>query len=692
MASIERTAYPRFRRLVTARELASLSPSRDDVVWAREHTRSGGHLLSLVLSLVCFGRLGYFPRPGEVPVAVVEHVRRDLGLPEGTSAWCEARNVKAQRQLVRGRLGVVHDPQRARAVAVAGIRSAAEVMNDPPDLINVALELLVKASLELPAFSTVDELASRVRREVNAGMFERVAGRIGLPDRVGLESLLEVVGPAVKTPFNRLKQQAGKASWSGFRGQVEHLRWVDSLGDTGAWLEGIAESKIADFAGEAAAADADVMRKVAPLKRIALLACMVHVARTRARDDLAEMFCKRMASVTKLAKAELAEIREREAEISERLIISYRGVLGCLDPRSSETADAAAALRRARRIVEDAGGFEAQLAEIEAVSAHHANNYMPLVAKHRRRDRATMFAFTSVVELEATSADRSVLDAVEHAVAHAHLTRDFIPDHRDGTRVDLSFASEQWQRIVVDRDHPRQLHRRHFEACVFTYLAAELRTGDIAVRGSQAYANWAAQLLSWEQCEGLLEEFCAETGLPGSARAFTDQLRARLTAQAAIVDARYPENTDLVIDPVTGVPSLKRRRARDPAVGALALEEALKERMPERTLLEILARTAYWLEWWRRFGPASGSDPKLVDPLLRYVLTTFTYGANLGPAHDRDALGRPDAGRPLNPRGPAVLNTAATPVGDRVAQEQHLQGIPGARPRDPHDHAAAVHL
>jgi TnpA family transposase len=87
-----------------------------------------------------------------------------------------------------------------------------------------------------------------------------------------------------------------------------------------------------------------------------------------------------------------------------------------------------------------------------------------------------------------------------------------------------------------------------------------------------------------------------------------------------------------VIDQVTGVPSLKRHRASKPADGALALEEALKERMPERTLLEILARTAYWLEWWRRFGPASGSDPKLATPLLRYVLTTFTYGANLGPA------------------------------------------------------------
>ena len=88
------------------------------------------------------------------------------------------------------------------------------------------------------------------------------------------------------------------------------------------------------------------MRKVSPVKRLALLACMVHVARTRARDDLVEMFCKRMAQVTKLAKAELAEIREQQAEISERLITNYRGVLACLDPRNP--ADAAETVRLAR--------------------------------------------------------------------------------------------------------------------------------------------------------------------------------------------------------------------------------------------------------------------------------------------------------------------------------------------------------
>jgi hypothetical protein len=49
---------------------------------------------------------------------------------------------------------------------------------------------------------------------------------------------------------------------------------------------------------------------------------------------------------------------------------------------------------------------------------------------------------------------------------------------------------------------------------VLTYLAEELRTGDIAVAGAQAYANWADQLLSPAQCAELLPAFCAEVGLP----------------------------------------------------------------------------------------------------------------------------------------------------------------------------------
>ena len=110
---------------------------------------------------------------------------------------------------------MVHDPERARAVAAHAIRSAAEVKNNPADLINVALEMLVQESLELPAFSTLDAMAGRIRREVNTAMFERI-GAGSAPDRVGLEGLLEVDGPGREEPVQPAQAAAGRASWSGF--------------------------------------------------------------------------------------------------------------------------------------------------------------------------------------------------------------------------------------------------------------------------------------------------------------------------------------------------------------------------------------------------------------------------------------------------------------------------------------------
>jgi hypothetical protein len=45
----------------------------------------------------------------------------------------------------------------------------------------------------------------------------------------------------------------------------------------------------------------------------------------------------------------------------------------------------------------------------------------------------------------------------------------------------------------------------------------------------------------------------------------------------------------------------------------------------------MLANVAHWTNWSRHLGPLSGSEPKLADPLQRYILTVFAYGCNLGP-------------------------------------------------------------
>ncbi len=62
MALIERTAYPRFSRVFTARELQdAYTPTSEEVLFARLHVRNDTGLLCLLVLLKCFQRLQYFP-------------------------------------------------------------------------------------------------------------------------------------------------------------------------------------------------------------------------------------------------------------------------------------------------------------------------------------------------------------------------------------------------------------------------------------------------------------------------------------------------------------------------------------------------------------------------------------------------------------------------------------------------------
>jgi hypothetical protein len=59
VTSIEQTAYPRFKRLITAHELhLFFSPTRDELQWAADATDGDEHLLALLLMLKSYQRMG----------------------------------------------------------------------------------------------------------------------------------------------------------------------------------------------------------------------------------------------------------------------------------------------------------------------------------------------------------------------------------------------------------------------------------------------------------------------------------------------------------------------------------------------------------------------------------------------------------------------------------------------------------
>ena len=625
MASIERTAYPFFKRNPSASELAQIyTPTDDEIAWAIRQVREPARRLSFLLLLKGFQRLGYFPALEAVPIAIMRQVRDTLRLSgHARPATLGARTLYRYHATIRQRLDVSAFRERGMHAATRAVGIAAGVMDNPADLINAAIEQLIKDKIELPAFSTLDRLARRVRALVNQRLFSLVQQRLTTEEAAQLDTLLDVDTGRRQSPLQLIKQLPKRSSLQHFQRLIEHIARLSNLMGDMHLLADVPEVKIKHFAAEAKALDAAELRDFGAPKRHMLLLSLIHRARIQARDDLAAMYIKRMNNLHRRAKEEMERLRVRHREKTEAIVATLADVIQVLDTHASDT-DAG---REIRQLLRKRGGMETLQEDCAAINAYSGDNYYPLVWKFYKSHRPTIFRMVRLLDLASTSEDRSLMEALDLVLEHESRRGDWLEES-----IDLSFANERWRRAVTQRDetgNPR-LHRRHLEACVFSCLANELKTGDVAIAGSEEYADYRDQLLGWEDCQAHLIDYCSQLDLPTDATAFVTRLRDELTRVAEEIDAAYPENNQVVID-ANGLPVLKRVTATEPTEAAKTLEATILARMPERNVLDILCNVAHWVGFPRHFGPLSGSDPKIDRATERYILTSFTYGCNLGP-------------------------------------------------------------
>ena len=154
MTAIERTAYPRFTRAPTAGELRDhYTPTEDEQRFARRTARRLEQRFQLLVQLKTFQRLGYFLPLDAVPSEISTHVGACLGLPpDEPVGYSEPRTLYRHQAAIRTFLTVIADNKQALHIATHAVFDAAQRMDYPADLINVALETLIKERFELPAF------------------------------------------------------------------------------------------------------------------------------------------------------------------------------------------------------------------------------------------------------------------------------------------------------------------------------------------------------------------------------------------------------------------------------------------------------------------------------------------------------------------------------------------------------------
>lgn len=150
-----------------------------------------------------------------------------------------------------------------------------------------------------------------------------------------------------------------------------------------------------------------------------------------------------------------------------------------------------------------------------------------------------------------------------------------------------------WLRLTIP-EKAQRLARQPLEVCLFTYLALDLKTGDACVLGSESYADFREQLLSWHECEPQLAQYCTELSLPAQAHQFVAALRTQLTETARQVDQACQASEQFNLSP-QGVPVLQRIKALPKPPGVDTLAAAIWEKLPERSILDILCNTEHWL-------------------------------------------------------------------------------------------------
>lgn len=128
MASIERTAYPRFKRNPTLKELHEVyTPTSEEMQFAHSVARGSAPVMSLLVMMKSFQRLGYFPRPKDILPIIVSHIRSSLHLSNDEAPNFLSKSLYRHQSAIREYLKVTPYGKHALRTASSAIYRAAQV-------------------------------------------------------------------------------------------------------------------------------------------------------------------------------------------------------------------------------------------------------------------------------------------------------------------------------------------------------------------------------------------------------------------------------------------------------------------------------------------------------------------------------------------------------------------------------------
>jgi len=148
VTSIEHTAYPRLKRTLTPKELDQIyTPTPAELFLAHRTAKGPVATLGFLVHLKFFQRLGYAVAKNEIPASIVDHIAARATLllsPHDLVGYDDSGTRRRHLPLIREALEIPPCDPPAQKVFLRAMVEAARTKDNLADLINVALEELVR--------------------------------------------------------------------------------------------------------------------------------------------------------------------------------------------------------------------------------------------------------------------------------------------------------------------------------------------------------------------------------------------------------------------------------------------------------------------------------------------------------------------------------------------------------------------
>ncbi len=410
MASIEQTAYPRFtNETLEEEDLRKLfDPTDEELKFIKRRSRKPSGNLTLLILLKAQQYLGRTTAPSKVPNQIKQYLAEQLELSEVVQPLTETEASKTTfhryRKSIRQFLAVKPWSEQAEGIIMEAMKKAAFTMSDPADLINIALRTLAENKYEIPAFRRLDDNAKHIRQVVHEQIYEQTAQLLSPKDKKILDDLLIVHDENYKSDFTIIKASPGRNTLKQMRLWAERLDWLTTIIQPTGFISHIKYTKIRQFASQAKQLEVGDIKDISnPAKRYTFLLCFLSEAQMRTRDELMNMFLKRMRQTHSKAKEQLEQIKAAYREWEEQMMETLNQVV---DSAAKETKDSVLG-KRVRNILDEYGGAATISKRYKIVSAYHGNNHLPLLWNKHKAHRAAIYRLLNLLEI------KSILETVK---------------------------------------------------------------------------------------------------------------------------------------------------------------------------------------------------------------------------------------------------------------------------------------